>query len=379
MNDLTEIALDALEREESKDAGDEQDTTNDGADEKDTSNAGDGGDNDAEDEDDSESENTDEKDGGESDDDKSDGDDKDEDNDDDDSDDKDESDDDTESKKKTKKSDEMTDEEFEELAKKRGYSKKSEDKSDDDEKKKAEDDAKRRMDAINAIPKPKELDADTWSAMPPMNKVIYSRLPYITAHGKDGDVKIKTPEQLPDEFEFASDKARSQFMNDIQAQEAQAQQMANAIQGQARQQQMTSQQQARARAIISEVSALQESGDLPKPTTEPNTPEFDNDPAVKTINKVLNYQMTRARQGVNLSVRDALLLYRAEHPEDFKKPEDTKAKGDDERKKIAKKVAGNNKSTNKSAADETAGNKRKYYRPGMSTQDVLDRALQDLD
>ena len=78
MNDLTEIALDALEREESKDAGDEQDTTNDGADEKDTSNAGDGGDNDAEDEDDSESENTDEKDGGESDDDKSDGDDKDE-------------------------------------------------------------------------------------------------------------------------------------------------------------------------------------------------------------------------------------------------------------------------------------------------------------
>ena len=38
MNDLTEIALDALEREESKDAGDEQDTTNDGADEKDTSN-----------------------------------------------------------------------------------------------------------------------------------------------------------------------------------------------------------------------------------------------------------------------------------------------------------------------------------------------------
>lgn len=379
MNDLTEIALDALEREESKDAGDEQDTTNDGADEKDTSNAGDGGDNDAEDEDDSESENTDEKDGGESDDDKSDGDDKDEGNDDDDSDDKDESDDDTESKKKTKKSDEMTDEEFEELAKKRGYSKKSEDKSDDDEKKKAEDDAKLRMDAIRAIPKPKELDADTWSAMPPINKVIYANLPYITAHGKDGDIKIKTPEQLPDDFEFASDKARSQFVNDIQAQETTAQQMAARIQGQARQQQMTSQQQARARAIISEVSALQESGDLPKPTTEPNTPEFDNDPAVKTINKVLNYQMTRARQGVNLSVRDALLLYRAEHPEDFKKPEDTKAKGDDERKKIAKKVAGNNKSTNKSAADETAGNKRKYYRLGMSTQDVLDRALQDLD
>lgn len=361
MNDLTEIALDALERAESADnQSDASDTTNDGADEKDTSNAGDGGDNDAEDTDDSETESTDDNDGDDSDD-KSD---------DDDSGDNDES----ESDDK-KKSDEMTDEEFEELAKKRGYSKKSDD---DDEKKQAEDDARRRADAINSIPKPKELDADTWSAMPPMNKVIYSRLPYITAHGKDGDVKIKTPEQLPDDFEFANDKARAQYTNDIQAQENMAQQMANYIQGQTRQQQASVQQREQARAIIAEVNELQKTGDLPTPKAQPNTPEFDTDPAVKIINNVLNYQAQRAQQGVRLSVRDAYLLCRAEHPDVFKKPE-TKAKGDDERKAVAKKVSGNNKSTNKSAAEETAGNKRKYYRPGMSTQDVLDRALQDLD
>ena len=360
MNDLTEIALDALERAESADnQSDASDTTNDGEDEKDTSNAGDGDDNDSEDGDDSETENTDDNDGDDSDD-KSD---------DDDSDDNGES----ESDDK-KKSDEMTDEEFEELAKKRGYSK----KSDDDEKKQAEDDARRRADAINSIPKPKELDADTWSAMPPMNKVIYSRLPYITAHGKDGDVKIKTPEQLPDDFEFANDKARAKYTNDIQAQENMAQQMANYIQGQTRQQQASVQQREQARAIIAEVNELQKTGDLPTPKAQPNTPEFDTDPAVKIINNVLNYQAQRAQQGVRLSVRDAYLLCRAEHPDVFKKPE-TKAKGDDERKAVAKKVSGNNKSTNKSAAEESAGNKRKYYRPGMSTQDVLDRALQDLD
>ena len=347
MNDLTEIALDALERAESADnQSDASDTTNDGADEKDTSNAGDGSDNDAEDDDDSETENTDDNDGGDSDDK---------------SDDK-------------KKPDEMTDEEFEELAKKRGYSK----KSDDDEKKQAEDDARRRADAINSIPKPKELDADTWSAMPPMNKVIYARLPYITAHGKDGDVKIKTPEQLPDDFEFANDKARAQYTNDIQAQENMAQQMANYIQAQTRQQQASVQQREQARAIIAEVNELQKTGDLPTPKAQPKTPEFDTDPDVKIINNVLNYQAQRARQGVHLSVRDAYLLCRAEHPDVFKKPE-IKAKGDDERKAVAKKVSGNNKSTNKSAAEESAGNKRKYYRPGMSTQDVLDRALQDLD
>ena len=370
MNDLTEIALNALESDKYAETNDDAtNTTDDGADEQDTSNAGDGGEtNNADETGETENENTDDNAGDDSGD-ETDADDKTDDKDSDES----ESDDKKENKKK---SDEMTDEEFEELAKKRGYSK----KSDDDDKKKAEDEAKQRADAINAIPKPKELDADTWSAMPPMNRLIYSRLPYITAHGKDGDVKIKTPEQLPDDFEFANDKAHAKFDNDIQAQETMAQQMANAIQTRAREQQMSTQRQAQARRIIDEVTELQNAGDLPKPTTEPNTPEFDNDPAVKVINKVLNYQITRARQGVNLSVRDAYLLYRSEHPDDFKKPENAeKAKGDDERKAIAKKVSGNTKSTNQIAADESAGNKRKYYRPGMSTQDVLDRALNDLD
>ena len=373
MNDLTEIALNALESDKYAETDDNAtNTTDDGADEQDTSNTGDGDEtNNADETGKTENENTDDNAGDDSGD-ETDADDKSDAND---SDEKDESE--SDDKKETKKkSDEMTDDEFEELAKKRGYSK----KSDDDERKKVEDAARQRADAINAIPKPKELDADTWSAMPPMNRLIYSRLPYVTVHGKDGDVKIKTPEQLPDDFEFASDKARAQYTNDIQAQETMAQQMANAIQTRAREQQMSTQRQAQARRIIDEVSELQRSGDLPKPTSQPNTPEFDNDPAVKVINKVLNYQITRARQGVNLSVRDAYLLYRSEHPDDFKKPEnETKAKGDEERKNVAKKVSGNTKSTNQTAADESAGSKRKYYRPGMSTQDVLERALNDLD
>lgn len=373
MNDLTEIALNALDSDKyAENESDANDTTNDGADEKDPSNTDDGGDNDADDNGDDTQENTDENDGDDSGDETNDeSDDKSED----DSDDKNESDEDDEKENEKKSKDEMTDEEFEELAKKRGYSK----KSDDDAKKQAEDDAKRRMDAINAIPKPKELDADTWGAMPPINKVIYSRLPYITVHGKDGDVKIKTPEQLPEEFEFANDKARAQYTNDIQAQETMAQQMANAIQGQAQQQQMAAQRHERAVRIVNEIESLQKDGVLPKPKAQPGTAEFNSDPAVVQINKVLDYQNARAQQGLNLTLRDAVVLYKNEHPDEFKQPEPPKAKGDDERKNVAKKVAGNNKSTNKSAAEESAGNKRKYYRPGMSTQDVLDRALNDLD
>ena len=369
MNDLTELALSALEREEANDnAGDEQDTSNGSEDEKDSSNTGENGGDGAEDKGEEEKDNTDNKDG-ENSDDNSEDDKKGEE----DPEDKGETDDTEEEKEDKKKSDEMTDEEFEELAKKRGYSKKNE-----------EEEEKKRAEAINSIPKPKELDADTWAAMPPMNKFVYSQLPLLVAHGKDGDVKVKVAEQLPDDFEFASDKARSEFANAIQSQESLAQSIVANIQSRAKQQQYASAQTARARAIISEVTALQDSGELPKPKAQPNTPEFDNDPAVKAINKVLNYQVERAKKGVNLSVRDALVLYRAEHPEEFKQEQKKaenkeEAKGDDERKNVAKKISGNNKSTDKMAADETDGSKRKYYKPGMSTQDVLDRVLQDLD
>ena len=83
----------------------------------------------------------------------------------------------------------------------------------------------------------------------------------------------------------------------------------------------------------------------------------------------------RASQGANLSVRDSYLLYRAEHPEDFVKKE---AKGDIERRNIAKKVAGNSKATS-SAVNGNDDDKPHYYRPGMTTEEVLDNILSDMD
>jgi hypothetical protein len=83
----------------------------------------------------------------------------------------------------------------------------------------------------------------------------------------------------------------------------------------------------------------------------------------------------RARQGTNLSVRDSLLIYKAEHPEEFVKKE---AKGDIERKNIAKKVAGNSKATS-SAVNKDDDNKPHYYKAGMTTEEVLDRVLEEMD
>lgn len=275
------------------------------------------------------------------------------------------SDDDTDKKDEDE---EMSDEEFEELAKKRGYA-----KSKSEEETKAENDNKAQMEKLLA--KPKEIDEEVWNELPEENKVIYNALPYLVAEGKKGTIQVKTPDQLPDDFEFKSEKAMMKFQNDLQAQEVRATQMKNALDARAEREQRANADRAEAQKVIGEIDKLQKSGDLPTPKAKAGTKEFDDDPAVVTINKVLNYRAMRAQQGTNLSVKDSLLLYKAEHPEEFKKKE---AKGDIERRNIAKKVAGNSKATS-SAVNGNDDNKPHYYRAGMSTEDVLDAVLNDMD
>lgn len=267
---------------------------------------------------------------------------------------------------KTTDKKEMTDEEFEEMAKKRGYAK----TPTEDDKKKEQDKAD-RLAELTACPD--EVDEKVWAQLPEENKVVYNALPYLNAEGKNGVVKVKTPEQLPEDFEFASKRAEAKFYTDLQAQENKADQLMSAIQTRKERAEQFDAQRAEARNVISQIEALQKGGDLPTPKAKQDAPEFNSDPAVVLINKVLNYRASRMAEGVNLTIKDSLMLYKAQHPEDFEKKE---AKGDIERANIAKKVAGNSKST-ATAVNKT--NKPEYYRIGMSTEDVLDRVLDDMD
>lgn len=263
---------------------------------------------------------------------------------------------------------ELSDEEFEELAKKRGYA-----KAKTEEETKAETDRQSQMEKLLA--RPKEIDEEVWNELPEENKVIYNALPYLVAEGKKGVVQVKTPDQLPDGFEFKNQKAMMKFQNDLQAQENRATQFKQAIEARAEREQRASADRAEAQKVISEIDGLQKSGELPSPKAKYGSKEFDNDPAVTLINKVLNYRAMRAQGGTNLSVRDSLMLYKSEHPEEFVKKE---AKGDVERSKIAKRVAGNSKSTS-SAVNGDDENRPRYYKTGMSTEDVLDAVLNDME
>ena len=267
------------------------------------------------------------------------------------------------------KKEEMSDEEFEKLAKERGYTKKAD-----------EDTAKQRQkqdrDALaNATRRPKEVDKETWDNMPSINKVIYNQLPYITAIGKDGNVvKVKTPQQLPDDFEFANKKSELEFQSDMQEQTVRAERANREIQQRIQEMRAEESRTARARAIISEVEALQKSGDLPTPKAKPGTKEFDDDDAVVLTNKVLSYYNQRISNGDKMTIKDALVLYKSMNPDEFKNKKE--AKGDSERKEIAKKISGTNKSADTTTTKPT---KMKYFKPGMDVQDILDRALEEMD
>lgn len=262
---------------------------------------------------------------------------------------------------------ELSDEEFEEIAKKKGYAKAP------SEEEKAQQDARANtMEKLLACPK--EIDSEVWEELPAQNKIIYNALPYITAEGKDGEVlRVKTPDQLPEDFEFANKKAEMKFQNDLQAQEMKATKMSEALNARAQRAQAEYVQRQEAVNVINQIEALQKTGELPTPKAKQGTPEFDKDDAVVLINKVLSYRSARMAEGLNLPIKDALMLYKAQHPEEFEKKE---AKGDIERKNIAKKISGGGKA---SGTPVNSKEKPHYYRPGMSTEDVIDRIMDDWD
>lgn len=262
---------------------------------------------------------------------------------------------------------ELSDEEFEEIAKKKGYAKAP------SEEEKAQQDARANtMEKLLACPK--EIDSEVWEELPAQNKIIYNALPYITAEGKDGEVlRVKTPDQLPEDFEFANKKAEMKFQNDLQAQEMKATKMSEALNARAQRAQAEYAQRQEAVNVINQIEALQKAGELPTPKAKQGTEEFDKDDAVVLINKVLSYRSARMAEGLNLPIKDALMLYKAQHPEEFEKKE---AKGDIERKNIAKKISGGGKA---SGTPVNSKEKPHYYRPGMSTEDVIDRIMDDWD
>lgn len=199
--------------------------------------------------------------------------------------------------------------------------------------------------------RPDEIDEKLWNKSSPEEKFIYNSLDYITVKGKDGEeLSIKLPTQLPDDFEFANKKAEAQFYSAMSAQSSKAEKLMNKITSDREQTTKAEKEKAELDAIIADVDRLQDDGIVPKIKAKPGTKEFNDDPSVQLVNKILDFrdEYNRKHKGENISSYTAGLIYKAKNPKEFETEDDKRRSSQDKsREKTASRVATKTTSANR--------------------------------
>lgn len=218
--------------------------------------------------------------------------------------------------------------------------------------------------------RPDEIDEKLWNKSTPEEKFIYNSLDYITVKGKDGEeLSVKLPTQLPDDFEFASKRAEAQFYSAMSAQSSKAEKLMNKITSDREQTTKAEQEKAELDAIIADVDRLQDDGIVPKIKAKPGTEEFNTDPSVQLVNKILDFrdEYNRKHKGENISSYTAGLIYKAKNPKEFETEDDKRReKQDESRTKTARRVA------TKTTSSQRPEYNRKAFGKNASLTDIAD-------
>lgn len=218
--------------------------------------------------------------------------------------------------------------------------------------------------------RPDEIDEKLWNKSTPEEKFIYNSLDYITVKGKDGEeLSVKLPTQLPDDFEFASKRAEAQFYSAMSAQSSKAEKLMNKITSDREQTTKAEQEKAELDAIIADVDRLQDDGIVPKIKAKPGTKEFNDDPSVQLVNKILDFrdEYNRKHKGENISSYTAGLIYKAKNPKEFETEDDKRrASQDKSRQKAASRVA------TKTTSSQRPEYNRKAFSNNASLTDIAD-------
>lgn len=267
---------------------------------------------------------------------------------------------------KGKEAQELTDEELLAELEKRG--------------KKPEEKKPEKPEAPRQIQRPNEVPDDVWGGMKPWQQYVYQQLPYLEARAKDGTVlRVKTDEQVPNDFDWISEQAKNQFYNkDIPAQSVRAEKLGDSISNQARQQQQQQQAQQEANTVVQGINELTKQGIVPQITAQPGTPEFDKDPGVQRANAILQLRQQHAARGEIITVETAGQLFKAQNPKLYETPP-KKPTADKERKQASRNIAGT--SGRGTSTDARKGNKDKgrVFPIGTSASDIADYYADQLD
>lgn len=223
-----------------------------------------------------------------------------------------------------------------------------------------------------------EAEEEKAPELPPANKYVYDKLPFITVKGKtaDGkfkDFKVKIPDELPDDFEFASGKELALYNAKVADQSNLATKYFQDYQKEQQEAQIKTMQAQEEREIVADMIELQNDGILPKFKYAASDKRFNDDEAVKEVNKILKYHEDMNKKYVEtgkmyrIPFNVAVKSYYTDHPKEAAKNKEQATKEAIERNKVVSKTAGNGGTTAKSS-------KSPYrYNPALSLKAIADR------
>jgi hypothetical protein len=192
--------------------------------------------------------------------------------------------------------------------------------------------------------KPANVEASLWENASTEERIIYNSLDDIVAYGKDGSqYTVRIPDQLPDDFEFATPKGERNFMLAMNANQAKAQEMESKINQMKSHHEATQAETNFATQTVNEIAKLQKEGLLPTPKVKPDSADFAKDEAVVEIDKVLGFWAEKQKAGSKMSIADATELYYLKNPKKTEEPEaeeEKKPNADAERKAINQIISG---------------------------------------
>lgn len=226
---------------------------------------------------------------------------------------------------------------------------------------------------------PSDKPVDAPNNLSPDLQYVVDNLPTLSVRGKtsgNGTPKtfqVKAAGQLPEDFEFVSKREELLFTQALAGQELKAQQL---------QSQYYQDQQSKAASEFTEkenkdirrdIGALQRDGKLERFKLQPNDPKFNDDPAVKQAQEVIDFMNQRnteyleaANKGgvlYHLSFRDAYNLMGQQTPP---KAPTKQQQEDKERKDITRKGAG------AASSAPTGGSKAPGYSYVGDLKDMVD-------
>jgi hypothetical protein len=185
--------------------------------------------------------------------------------------------------------------------------------------------------------------SETGQTLTPELQYVVDRLPLLSVRGRDRTYQVKAAGQLPEDFEFANKHEELVFNQALAAQEFKAQQLLNEYNSKKQQETFEQYSERENADIRHDIGDLQREGELPKFQYLPQDKRFNDDPAVKAVQEIMDY-MTEKNDAYAKANRPYRITFRDAYDQLLKQiqketPETTaQAKEDNERKEVSRRT-----------------------------------------